>query len=313
MGAINPTDQCQNEQICKLIQDQATLAANQNTLDANQSKIEGHLCFETGKFVFVADSGEANSEQASMSTLLESIDPDQVFMGGDNVYGGTTITDALAFLSDRIDAGQVWPCWGNHDWDDNDLDDILAEFPYLPYNKRSYNIHFNKGNLELILISNDDSEPDGVAVDGDQYTYIHTAINNSTARWKVAMFHHPPFTPRTNASDPAHFRAIMQDWPGLQEMDLILVGHGHMAWAANWDATKVINCSTGVRDLRPFSVSQTVYGATEGQAGLLYQGDESGRHLLKLHTSSNRLTAEFLRHEGNPGSSPLIDYAIDIS
>jgi len=301
---------CLNTEVCQVKQDQLTLDQNQQLLDAELDRIGALTEFEPGLFFFVADTGIVNAELTSMLTILGQIIPDHVFIGGDNFYGGDTIANIKAWMDYYIGTKTIWPAWGNHDFDDFDINDLIAEFSYLPGNRRYYSKYFAKGNLELFVVSSDNDEPDGIAVGSVQEVYMSNLINNSTARWKVGMFHHPPMTPRSGSADGDGHKTVLQ-WPSWQTCDLLLTGHGHLDWYAIWNHVGVANCSSPVAAMRNLSGSETFYGGVEGDAGLVW-GDDTNRHVLKLAASQDRLRLSWHRHQGNPGGTPLIDFSVDI-
>lgn len=274
------------------------------------------LCFDQGVFGYCADTGEPGANQTAVVAALDAMAPDHVFMGGDNVYSPATVNSALDPFAQWLNASQLWPAFGNHDWQDADIDDQLAKFPYLPYKQRYYHQHFAKGNLDLLTISTGVyggaiHEPDGLASGSIQANFfLNSIIPDLTGKWRVAMAHHPPVTARSAGSTPLDDYVDEYSWI-LPHVDLLLVGHGHMNWAISKNGTEIVNCSSGVRGLRPLSGSNSLYGDNDG-AWLRYS-DDTERMVGKIIANQKFLRFEFwLASITGPGNVPFVRHAVEI-
>ena len=75
------------------------------------------------------------------------------------------------------------------------------------------------GNVQLFLL-------DSNSVGDRQTLWLRNALARSTARWKIAAFHHPPYTCGGHSGD----RAVRERWVPLFErygVQLVLAGHDH--------------------------------------------------------------------------------------
>lgn len=174
---------------------------------------------------------------------IESFNPQIVLPLGDNIYGNypSPTVDSLwgKFWSTRIfpytgayEAGTeqtIWPAWGNHDWDyDGDLSKQL-NFMTLKGNERYYSVA--KGSVEFFIVSSDPRDPDLGYVNASTSTenstmgqWLRVKLFLSTAKWKVVIWHHPPFTSDVN-NVPG---ALWMRWPiEAWGADMLLNGHGH--------------------------------------------------------------------------------------
>jgi Calcineurin-like phosphoesterase len=103
---------------------------------------------------------------------------------------------------------------GNHDYE------IRAgryEFDELGMPRRYYRRRI--GNIAFFLL-------DSNRVTTRQTTWLHRVLARSTARWKVAAFHHPPFTCGGHSGD----EEVAARWVPLFRrygVDLVLGGHDH--------------------------------------------------------------------------------------
>jgi Calcineurin-like phosphoesterase len=103
---------------------------------------------------------------------------------------------------------------GNHDYEVDDGRYQLATLgmpkPY--YTRRT-------GDAQLFLLDSND-------VDGTQTAWLARALAASTARWKSAAFHHPPWACGGHVGN----RDVQIEWVPLFErydVDLVLSGHDH--------------------------------------------------------------------------------------
>lgn len=174
-------------------------------------------------------------------TQINLFNPQIVIPLGDNIYGNfpSPTVDSLwgKFWSTRIfpytgayTAGTeqtIWPAWGNHDWDYNLQKEL--DFMTLKNNERYYSVV--KGSVELFILSSDPREPDLGYVNaststenGVEGTWLRLKLALSTAKWKVVIWHHPPYTSDVN-NIPG---ALWMRWPvEAWGADMLLNGHGH--------------------------------------------------------------------------------------
>jgi 3',5'-cyclic AMP phosphodiesterase CpdA len=113
------------------------------------------------------------------------------------------------------DAGvRVAGTLGNHDYEVEkgryELETLGMPAPY--YTRRA-------GDVELFLL-------DSNAIDDAQTAWLRRRLRASTARWKIAAFHHPPYSCGFHAGN----ETVVARWLPLFErfgVDLVLSGHEH--------------------------------------------------------------------------------------
>lgn len=117
---------------------------------------------------------------------------------GDNVYAPVTVQQAFAPYQDYVDNGRIRAVMGNHDFDAGDLGASVAAHVGNPGNGRYFVVRI--GMIEFYVIDSGVNsqglmvEPDGNYKGSNQYQEITAALIRSTARWKVAVLHHSPWT-----------------------------------------------------------------------------------------------------------------------
>lgn len=191
---------------------------------------------------FIGDWGVDGQPLIDVVALIESYTPKNVFTLGDNIYGasGVPAPDEIwgKFWSRRIfpytgvytpgEKQTIWATWGNHDWDYG----LSLETDFLPglkNNRRYYSIV--SGAVQYFIIDTDPREPDGGYVDANTSTensimgqWLRVSLAMSTAKWKVVIGHHGPYTSDVNNTPGA---AWMR-WPfAAWGADMTLWGHSH--------------------------------------------------------------------------------------
>lgn len=210
-------------------------------------------------FAIVSDYGVGTSNEAAVASLISSWSPSFVVTAGDNIYGlsrgisadstlvsvdstaytadnGTTLSYAndrynqvvTQYYGSYITGGAFYPAIGNHDVDyDGTGAWFRSKFPSLFQNGENY-YTFQKGDVGFFILSSgyrtDGTlfEPDGNTSNSAQKTWLQNALASSTARLKVVVFHHPPYSSTANYE----FSALRWDFAGMGA-DVVINGHAH--------------------------------------------------------------------------------------
>jgi predicted phosphodiesterase len=153
-------------------------------------KIQLPLEPKSVRFAVIGDSGTGERAQyevaEEMDLYRETVKFDFVIMLGDNIYGGHRPNDfrkkfELPYHS-LLDAGvKFYATLGNHD-DPND------ERLYKPFNMGGQRYYtFKKGDVEFFVL-------DSTYMDPRQLNWLEQNLQKSTAKWKIAYFHHPLYS-----------------------------------------------------------------------------------------------------------------------
>jgi hypothetical protein len=138
-------------------------------------------------FAAIGDSGTGDTAQHSVAQAMFRYFTNSrrfsfVLMLGDNLYGDDYVGEFAVPYKDLLDRGvKFYAALGNHD--------RQAEIHYKPFNMgdRSY-YAFTRGEVRFVAIdSNEPSDP-------QQAKWLETAFNDATAKWRIAFFHHPPYS-----------------------------------------------------------------------------------------------------------------------
>jgi hypothetical protein len=191
------------------------------------------------RFAAIGDygTGDANTE-GRVANLVKSWNPDFIITLGDNNYPvgaqATIQANIGAFYGDYITAdlatNRFWPSLGNHDWY-TDLALPYLNYFTLPGNERYYDLV--KGPVHLFAIDSEavnpnaplQGEPDGVTAGSVQGQDMLARIDNSTACWQIAYFHHAPYSSANHGSN-TNLQWPFKDGQG-EDADAVLAGHDH--------------------------------------------------------------------------------------
>ncbi len=190
-------------------------------------------------FAVIGDEGTNDSHEAAVAAMIDSWNPNFIMTVGDNIYDDavTSYSDAIGKYfhqymfphdtkygsNDTTTFNHFWSGIGNHEWEYN-INLYYTYFWYLPNNIRYYNVKI--GDIEFFLIDSDKNyEPDGTDINSKQATWMIPKIQNSTAKWKIVIYHHPTYTSSDlTGSYPTYITWPFEDW----SVDAVIYGHAHV-------------------------------------------------------------------------------------
>lgn len=202
----------------------------------------------TVRFAAMGDIGTGDNHErqtASAADDLESSDEyDAVLVLGDNVYPDgdpdlveQTVLDPLASVLDG--PTRLLPVLGNHDVRNDNGDAQAAE---LGMPARWYATMTD----DTLVVSLDSNRPN----DPEQLAWLDTTLATSTASWKIATMHHPPYSGGYHGSS-LDVRSAFSPLFERYDVQLVLSGHDH-----DYQRSRPINGVTyivtgGAATLRP--------------------------------------------------------------
>ena len=202
----------------------SSLQAQNGPAQAGQ-KINLTLPMKQGsiKFAVIGDTGTGDKHQLAVANRLASTRGtfpfDFVIMVGDNIYGGNSAKDfdnkfAIPYKP-MLDGGvKFYAALGNHD-------DPSERF-YKPFNmsgERYYTFKPADGLRFFAL--------DSTYMDDKQLKWFEEQLMASGSEWKVAFFHHPPYSSgETHGSDET-LRTQLEPLFVKYGVNVVLTGHEH--------------------------------------------------------------------------------------
>ncbi|MBI2900674.1 MAG: fibronectin type III domain-containing protein [Planctomycetes bacterium] len=230
----------------------------------------------TAKPLVIAAFGDCGtgSNSAAVQNAVKAAAPDLVLLLGDLAYanGSQSVWDTwfnlIQVVADHI---PNMPTIGNHETYGGDIASYLGRFT-LPNNERWYS--FDAGDVHVTAIDCMSSVSPGSV----QYDWVAAdlaaAAQKPQIRWKIAMFHYPPFTSGTaHPTDGASIRKNLVPLFDAYHVDLALAGHEHnyeRTYPLNEGGTVTSSASTGYAD-----PTGTVYIVAGGGGNGLYNSFSS--------------------------------------
>lgn len=204
------------------------------TLEQEDYSVEAQPAATT-RFAVIGDYGVADENEQAVAAMVTAWKPAFIVTTGDNnyVFGLDATIDPnigqyyQAYIGNYTGTygkgsteNRFFPSLGNHDWTLTGADPYLNYFT-LPGNERYYRVV--QGSVELFILDSDTHEPDGVSSDSIQGQWLQNALADSTALYKLVVFHHPPYS---SAKHGSHDR---MQWPFAEwGATLVLNGHDHV-------------------------------------------------------------------------------------
>lgn len=174
------------------------------------------------RFLAVGDTGRGNREQNELAQVM--VNYRQVFpfefvlLMGDNIYYQEKAEDLKTKFENVYrpllnDGVKFYASLGNHD----------------ESNQRFYE-HFNMNGQEYYRI-----EKGGVSfyalnstyMDKRQIDWLEAELSKDTAKWKIAFFHHPPYSSGKRHGSSEDIRAIVEPIFLKHGVDVVFTGHEH--------------------------------------------------------------------------------------
>jgi hypothetical protein len=174
------------------------------------------------RFVAIGDTGTGTAKQRQLAELMyryrQSFPFEFVLMMGDNMYGGEKAADFKNKFEDiykpLLDGGvKFYASLGNHD----------------ESNQRFYE-HFNmggeeyyrlrKGNVSFYALNSN-------YMDKRQVKWLEEQLAKDDAGWKVAFFHHPPYSSGGKHGSNTGLREVLEPIFLKHGVDVAFTGHEH--------------------------------------------------------------------------------------
>lgn len=291
--------------------------------------------------------GNARAVRDAYYNYVDANHTDMMLFLGDNAYDdGTDAEYQFALFENMYEAKLKntisWSCLGNHDG--HTANSNAQTGPYydiftFPKNGECGGVasgteayySFDYGNMHFIVLESYETDR---SVGGAMYNWAQSDIQNTTADWIVAFWHHPPYSKGSHNSDTeTELVQMRQNFLPMLEangVDLVLAGHshsyersyllnGHYGLANSFNAASHTIGTTGDGDGR--TDGDGAYGKTDtgedAYLGAVYvvtgsAGQASGGTLnhnamfysvsqlgsCVLETDNNAMTVKFVRENG---------------
>jgi len=186
-------------------------------------------------FTFLAfgDSGLGGPEQYRLAARMIDYRPDFIVHTGDLIYPGgerwryrERFFEPYAALIREL---PFWPSLGNHDVGKRNKGQPFRDVFDLPENGPAtqppeYNYWFDYADARFVVINSNV----GIEVLRDEVApWCEQVLGSAKARWKFAVFHHPPYTNGKYAPNTNEQSTLV---PAFERtgVDIVFCGHDHL-------------------------------------------------------------------------------------
>jgi tartrate-resistant acid phosphatase type 5 len=173
---------------------------------------------ETARVAVIGDYGVDTSEERAVANLVKNLlKPEIIVTTGDNNYGSSSELDRNIgqYYHEYIGnykgsygtgaaSNRFFPTIGNHDWLESGGYRSHLNYFSLPGNERYYD--FVHGPIHWFILSSEENEVDGITIDSKQGKLMSERMKASTAPWKLAVIHDPPYSSGSGMNDDT-------EWP----------------------------------------------------------------------------------------------------
>lgn len=176
------------------------------------------------RWAVIGDNGTGDrAEQAvadQMQRYWQVVKFNFVTMDGDNIYGGHSPLDFQRKFEDPykplLDEGvKFYASLGNHD--DPDI-----ERNYKPFDMGGNRYYtFTKGDVQFFVLDSNYMDP-------QQLSWLDNKLQASTAKWKIAYFHHPLYTAARYHGPDVDLRARLMPVFTKYGVNAVFYGHEHV-------------------------------------------------------------------------------------
>jgi hypothetical protein len=175
------------------------------------------------RFAVIGDTGTGTDKQRQVADKMvqyrTAFPFDFVLMMGDNLYGGESAKDFEVKFSDvykqLLDNNvKFYATLGNHDLP------IQVNYQNFNMNGKEY-YRFKKGNIAFYSLNSN-------YMDKKQVQWLEDELSKDTSDWKIAFFHHPPYSSASKHGSDKQLREVLEPIFVKYGMNVVLTGHDHV-------------------------------------------------------------------------------------
>ena len=201
----------------------SNVSASQTALTSNE-ELKLTLPNKDGsvRFVVIGDTGTGSRQQNELAHVLFSYHQlfpfDFVLMMGDNMYGSEKTVDYKSKFEDvyrpLLDQKvKFYAALGNHD------DSNQRFYQYFNMDGQEF-YQFKKGNVSFYALNSN-------YMDKRQIDWLNKTLAGDDTDWKVAFFHHPPYSSGGTHGSDTKLREIVEPIFLKNGVDVVFAGHEH--------------------------------------------------------------------------------------
>ena len=174
------------------------------------------------RFVVIGDTGTGTEQQLELAQVMlryrQAFPFEFVLMMGDNMYGSEKAGDYKQkfeniyrpLLDQKV---KFYASLGNHD------DSNQRFYEFFNMEGQEY-YHFKKGNVSFYSLNSN-------YMDKKQVDWLNKKLATDTATWKIAYFHHPPYSSGGKHGSDTKLREIVEPIFLKHGVNVVFAGHEH--------------------------------------------------------------------------------------
>ena len=174
------------------------------------------------RFAVIGDTGTGTLKQQQLADLMltyrQAFPFEFVLMMGDNLYGGESALDYRnkfenvykKLLDNKC---TFYAALGNHDEPNQRF------YQLFNMNGKEY-YRFRKGNVAFYALNSN-------YMDKKQLKWLEDELAKDTSDWKVAFFHHPPYSSGKKHGSDTQLREVLEPLFTRYKVNVVLTGHEH--------------------------------------------------------------------------------------
>ncbi len=205
-----------------LAQSPSPAASKVSTSAAAPLKLTLPLAKDSVRFVVIGDTGTGTDKQKQLADVMiryKQVFPFEfVLMMGDNMYGGENPQDFKTkfeniykpLLDDNV---KFYATLGNHDESNQRF------YEFFNMNGEEY-YRFTKGNISFYSLNSN-------YMDKRQLKWMEEEFAKDTSEWKIAFFHHPPYSSGKAHGSEKALREIVEPIFVKYGVNAVFAGHEH--------------------------------------------------------------------------------------
>lgn len=174
------------------------------------------------KFLAIGDTGTGTKQQKELANVMleyRKVFPYEfVIMVGDNMYGGEKPADFKLKFEDPyrllLDQGvKFYASLGNHDESNQRM--------YELFNMNGEEFYrFKKSDVAFYALNSN-------YMDKRQIKWMEDEFSKDTSKWKIAFFHHPPYSSGGKHGSSSGVREVVEPIFIKNGVDVVFTGHEH--------------------------------------------------------------------------------------
>ncbi|HVF68466.1 MAG TPA: metallophosphoesterase [Pyrinomonadaceae bacterium] len=174
------------------------------------------------RFMVVGDTGTGGKEQYELAGVMtrywQAFPFEFALMMGDNLYKGETAEDYKKKFEDAYrplldNKVKFYASLGNHDESNQRF------YEHFNMNGEEY-YNFQKGNVSFYALNSN-------YMDKKQLDWLEGKLKGDTSEWKVAFFHHPPYSSGGKHGSSSSLRDVVEPIFLKYGVNVVLCGHEH--------------------------------------------------------------------------------------